>query len=242
MTLAVHTSLFDKNLLKKVDRFVVEWEGARRQLIDFGVRPDRIDLIMPPVDTRRFKPAPAPSGPFKVLFVSSPDRKEWLFGRGVDLLIETAALCPDMQFWLVWRPWGDSAAQVREWIDRRKLRNVELTVKRVVDMSHIYSQAHVTVAPFRDLEKCKPAPNSIAESLACGRPVVVSNQVGFAQMISGDGGGLVSSDDPRDLAEKLQQIRTGWANFAANARALAENKLDVARFIGAYRQVYKAVL
>jgi glycosyltransferase involved in cell wall biosynthesis len=242
LTIAVDSPLHDTSLLKRIDRFVVEWDGARQQLHDLGVSPERIDLILPPVDTDRFRPSPAPGGPFTVLFVSSPDSKEWLTARGVDLLLDVAALCRDMRFRLVWRPWGDSAAQVKNWINRRNLRNVELTVERVADMRCVYAEAHVTVAPFRDLEKCKPAPNSIAESLASGRPVVVSSQVGFAEMIAEAGAGLVCGEDATDFAAKLQDIRERWKQFAIMARTLAEERLAAPLFLNAYRRVYEVLL
>jgi glycosyltransferase involved in cell wall biosynthesis len=242
LTVAVHSHLHDTKLLKKVDRFVVEWTGARRQLLDLGVAPERIELILPPVDVDRFRPSPAPAEPFTVLFVSSPDRKEWLTARGVDLLLDAAALCPEMQFRLVWRPWGDSASEVMSWIAFRNLRNVDLRIERISDMPDIYAKAHVTVAPFRDLEKCKPAPNSIAESLACGRPVVVSDQVGFSEMIAEAGAGLVCGMDPGEIAEQLKHIRDRWVTYSRCARSLAEERLAAPLFLDAYRRVYEALI
>jgi glycosyltransferase involved in cell wall biosynthesis len=242
LTLALHSHHCDKRLLKKIDHFVVEWPQAEDQLLEMGVAREQIDLVLPPVDLAVFTPSPAPQGPFTVLFVSSPDRKEWLHARGIDLLLETAELCREMRFILLWRPWGDSAAEVQQLIDRRRLQNVHLRVQRISDMPQVYATSHATVAPFRDLSRCKPSPNSIAESLACGRPVIVTPQVGFAEMIGAGRAGLVTRDDPEHFANQLQELRANWELFSANARQLAERKLGVRRFLDSYRRIYAALI
>src|SRR5207237_230726 len=86
-------------------------------------------------------------------------------------------------------PWGNSAARVRQWIAERNLSNVELMVGYAAHMAVHYREAHVTLAPFTDLQRAKPAPNSLIESLACGRPVVISEAVGLAPLVREAGAG-----------------------------------------------------
>jgi glycosyltransferase involved in cell wall biosynthesis len=242
LTLALQSVMHDTRHLRKIDRFVVEWPQAREQLLRLGVARERIKLIYPPVDTTKFSVAPAPHGRFTVLFASSPDRSDWLGARGVDLLLDAAALCPEIGFRLIWRPWGDSFPEVTRWIEHRRLRNVELYCGRIADMETCYAGVHATVAPFRDAERCKPAPNSIVESLACGRPVIVTRPVGLADVITEWNAGMIASDDASDLAAKLRMVQSSWPALSRNARALAEKCFAVDRFVDAYRQIYAEVL
>ena len=109
------------------------------------------------------------------------------------------------------------------------------------NMSSFYQNTHVTVAPFRDGTRSKPTPNSILESLASGRPVVVSDVVGISDMIAGEGAGLVSNPRQRPLAECLNRIRADWIKMSEHARRLAETAFDMRCFVNAYKSLYEEI-
>jgi glycosyltransferase involved in cell wall biosynthesis len=238
VTMAVFQPPVPLSLLRRVDRFVVEHPAGCEWLATLGIDASRIRLIFPPVDLSRFRPTSPPSEPFTVLFASSPDRESWLAARGVPAILEAAALRPEMRFRLLWRPWGNSEKLVRQRIEHHALRNVELVVGRISDMAHEYRRAHVTVAPFTVRERSKPAPNSLIESLACGRPVLLSDVVGLADMIEEGGAGVVSSATGEALADGLDRLRTDWAAYSARARELAERWFDVNVFCERYARLY----
>jgi glycosyltransferase involved in cell wall biosynthesis len=239
LTLAIDGHAADARLLDKVDRFVAEWPGAQDRLQAIGVEPARIRQIFPPVDLERFRPAPPPQEPFTVLFASSPDNAAWLEARGVPLLLETAALRPAMRFRLVWRPWGDSLATVEKWIRERGLSNVDLAVGRFADMAPHYRESHATVAPFLQSDRCKPAPNSLIESLASGRPVALTESVGLAEFVRDQRAGIVFAPNAEALAEGLDTLRADWTAYSDRARRTAERWFGVERFIGSYRALYE---
>lgn len=227
--------------LDRVDRFAVEWPAAKEQLLARGVEPQRVSVVFPPVDLERFRPVPALESPFTVLFASSPDRAAWLADRGMWLLLDAAALCPEMQFRLVWRPWGDSLPAVKQEIARRELSNVEIVCERVADMSRHYATSHVVAAPFLDQSRCKPVPNSVLEGLACARPAVVTREVGVADLILGGRAGLVCENRAASLADCLRQARQQWTSLSKNARALAESKFAAQHFVNTYRKIYARI-
>ncbi|HTK74236.1 MAG TPA: hypothetical protein VL371_03200, partial [Gemmataceae bacterium] len=73
MTVVATDRPADAALLQRVEQFAVEYPAGRDELERHGVSRDRIRLIFPPVDLDRFRPTPAPDGPFTVVFASSPD-------------------------------------------------------------------------------------------------------------------------------------------------------------------------
>lgn len=242
LTLATSANPVGGDLLQRVDRFVAEDPLSEQRLLQMGIGRDRVRLIYSPVDLNRFRPAAAPTGGFVVLFASSPDRADWLEGRGVLLLLDAAARRPRMRFRLLWRPWGDSVPRIRNEIRRRELRNVDLVVGKVSDMAREYRQAHVCVAPFLDPERCKPAPNSLIESLASGRPVVATRTVGFWPLLDEQGGGLVCESEPDSLTECLDRLERDWTAASARARDLAECNFDAESFLQSYAQLYGELL
>jgi glycosyltransferase involved in cell wall biosynthesis len=242
LTMAAMSAPVSKPLLQRVDRFVVEYPSGRNYLRQLGIDESRIRLIFPPVDLKRFAPRPQADQPFTVLFASSPDEASWLDARGIPQLLDAAALRPRMRFRLLWRPWGDSEKTVRQWIAERQLPNVDLVVGCSGDMSRQYGEAHVTIAPFTDANRSKPAPNSVVESLACGRPVLVTEVVGLADLIREGGAGLVSAGTGAALAEDLDRLQAGHTQYCRNARRLAESRFGVEPFLEAYAQLYKEMM
>lgn len=238
LTTAAASAPVERELLDRVDRFVVEHPRGCDDLRALGIDDDRIRLVMPPVDLARFVPTNKPTDPFTVLFASSPERTDWLDARGLPTILNAASLRPNMRFRLLWRPWGDSLAYVQNEIEQRGLQNVDLVVGRVADMSTEYSRSHVTVAPFADLNRCKPMPNSLIESLACGRPVVCSPIVGLAPQVVESGVGVVCEPRGEELAHALDRTASEWASFSARARKLAEDQFSQESFVSRYQQIY----
>ena len=101
MTVAVEGEPADADLLGKIDRFVVEWPGARDALERLGIPSGRISCVPPPVDLGRFTVAPRPDGRFSVLFASAPARSDWIEARGVGLVLDAAAELPEVRFTLL---------------------------------------------------------------------------------------------------------------------------------------------
>jgi glycosyltransferase involved in cell wall biosynthesis len=167
---------------------------------------------------------------------------DWLNARGVPLLLDVAQQLPYVRFRLCWRPWGDAFESVRSQIEKRGLSHVELIRGKVADMSREYHQCHMTVAPFTDISLCKPMPNSLIESLACGRPVVATNMVGLSQIIREEQCGLVCPTSIEGLAEAIEQVGANVVRYGQNARRIAEKWFSERRFIESYQGVYAAVL
>jgi glycosyltransferase involved in cell wall biosynthesis len=228
--------------LERVDQFVVEYPEGTAYLHGLGIPSHKVRLIFPPVDLDRFAYQPPASAPFTVLFASSPDTESGLHDRGLPQLLDAAALRPGYRFRLVWRPWGDRGARVRQWVGKRGLRNVELVVGDCPNMVHHYRRAHVTVAPFTNRATTKPAPNSLLESLACGRPVVMTAVVGLAEMIASGCAGRVCAPTAESLVQELDRLNREWQHYSVGARTLAEQRFGVDRFLTGYASLYQEVL
>jgi glycosyltransferase involved in cell wall biosynthesis len=143
-----------------------------------------------------------------------------------------------MRFLLLWRPWGDSLPAIRSLVREHGLPNVEIIPGRFANMPRWYQAAHVTVAPFTEIERCKPMPNSLVESLACGRPVLVTPEVGLAGMVRESRSGVVVAPHGEGIAEGLDRLRSDWRAHAGPARRLAVRWFSLGRFLEGYRRTY----
>jgi glycosyltransferase involved in cell wall biosynthesis len=241
LTITTASAPVKKSLLDRVDRFVIEHSGAKEDLRRVGIEEERICLIHPPVDLERYCPVTEPDGPFTVIFASSPEDKSWLEARGIPQILHAAMLRPQMRFRLLWRPWGNSEATVRRWIATLGLQNVEVAVGCFSDMPAEYNKAHVTIAPFTDASRSKAAPNSVIESLACGRPVLVTGRVGLADLIRDARAGMVCAASAEEIAESLDRLEADWHCYSQAARKLA-SCFGVKTFLAEYQRLYEEVL
>jgi len=96
------------------------------------------------------------------------------------------------------------------------------------------------VAPFRTVGKS--CPNSILESLATGRPVLVSRYVDIADLLVQEGAGLSFEQTLDGLREALALLCSRYQSFQHNARLCAEKYFNIQDTLRAYKAIYQQVL
>ncbi len=125
--------------------------------------------------------------------------------KGVDILLRAAKLYEDKE--------PDSLTLiVGDGDERDKLHALakELDLKKVVflgnvsqtQLRHLYNIADVNLVPSRR----EPFGLVAIEAMACGTPVIASNQGGLPDFVNDSVGGLVKPEDPEDLADKIIEV------------------------------------
>jgi glycosyltransferase involved in cell wall biosynthesis len=109
-------------------------------------------------------------------------------------------------------------------------------------MASDYRRAHLTVAPFTDMSRCKAMPNSLLESLACGVPVVLTDVVGLAEFVLNEKCGLLTTTATDGLCGAIERVLADRCQFATTARKAAERWFSAKGFIENYRRIYAQVL
>ena len=125
--------------------------------------------------------------------------------KGVDILLRAAKLYeneqPDSLTLIVGD--GDERAKLHALaaeLDLKKVRflgNVSQS-----DLRHIYNIADVNLVPSRR----EPFGLVAIEAMACGTPVIASNQGGLPDFVNDSVGGLVTPEDPEALASKILEV------------------------------------
>jgi len=123
--------------------------------------------------------------------------------KGVDVLIDAARLyegeCPDEILTLIAGE-GELADQLRKQAEGYRLRGVHfLGHLDVSQLRGLYSTADVCVMPSRR----EPFGLVAIEALACGTPVIATNQGGLPDIINDDVGALVEVDDAFGLSAAI---------------------------------------
>lgn len=227
---------------RKVCAVVVESSRDQDKLIAHGFEPDKVIVIYPGADLSVFNDTvPPPAGRFRILFASSPFSLDYMEPRGIRLLLEAAKIKTDVEFVLLWRKRGDTLNCLQKWISELSLTNVRVIYEDIAHMNRMFVDSHATVVPFTSEKNTKSCPNSAVESLATGRPVLVSDKVGIADVVQSEQAGVVFQADAASLATAITLLQQQFETFQKNARACANRHFDVQAFLASYERLYSAI-
>lgn len=238
-TVALPGPPLDQQLYANVSMFVAESEPLASTLRDAGLPRDRIRVIYPGVDLSCFSPRPTlPQNPFRLLFASSPADPAEFAARGIPLLVDVARACADVQVVLLCRRWGSRNALDRTFATLALPPNVTVTWSDVADMANVYATSHATACLYQE-HFGKSCPNSVVEGLACGRPAIVADTCGVAEIITRHAAGVAVSRTKEAVLGAIEMLRADYPGYARRARSMAEDLFDIDAFCRSYARLYE---
>lgn len=228
----------ERNLpaLRRLRRIVVESERDLDVLRQAGIPDASVALIHPGVTARPYRPA---EGPFTLLFATSPFGKHDLLSRGIHLLVQAAAQLPDVRFLLVWRESNVDALQ--DVIERAGVQNVEIRNGHIPDMGAVYDAVHATVLPGLEHISIKPCPHSAIESLAHGKPLLVSRPSSLSQFVARTGCGVVFEPSVVDVTRAIAELRDTYRAVQPRCQPAVEAEFREDVFRDRYLDLYREV-
>ena len=216
---------------------VVQGERDRELMRQVGVSERAIRMIRPGVPIAPYREA---TGPFTLLFASSPLTAEHFLSRGIYLMVRAAARMPEVQFLLVWRT--KHLAKLQGLIAELGVRNINVLDGVVSDMGAVYDRVHATVLPAMEHQSFIPCPRSGLDSLAHGKPLL-----GFELRLSRrrtdpiGGRGGVQSGRRRARARRSGGSGTDYARYQSRTHAYMERYFSPAKHLALHRQLYESL-
>ena len=228
--IAVRSMLAARSAIQRVDLagadLVIAPSARFGELLhdDCGVPRARIRVVPNPVDIARFTPADGPSRdrPRRVLFVARIAVR-----KGVDAIVELSHRIADLEGQVLVEVLGDRSM----WSDYRHLL-AGLHPATSVALGHVAGDellrrlqgATVLLAPSR----YEPFALAVGEALACGTPVITSDEVGATENVDPRAGIRVGAGDVGALERALRELLAAVADPAAerSLRALARAEAE----------------
>ncbi len=224
-------------LLQQLRFIVTETEFHKQQLEELGIPSAKIKLVYPPVDLSSFSYTPA-TGDFQLLYASCPTRAEDFEKRGIGLLIDFARQNTSIGLRLAWRK--GALRDIQKMILQKKISNLTLKNEIVPNMSAEYAGVHATIIPYTQFDDfLKLIPNSALESLAAGKPVLVSTRTELATIIKKYRCGVVFEPTVEDLQKAVSELREHYPFYQKNCRKTAEKLFSQELFLQKYESLYK---
>ena len=220
------------------DRIIVSNRRDARTLQSWGFNSK---IIHPCIDVSRFS-ASRPTAPhFTLMCGSAPWVPNQFRQKGIDALLDAAQLLPDLRLVFLWR--GVLLDQLQQRIRRRNLEARVQVINRRVDVNQVLGQVHASAAFADRPEILKAYPQSLLESLAANKPVLISQCIPMTDyVVEKDCGEVVASLEPKEVAFGIQRLIERYDTFQDNTVGLAERDFSQDTMLRAYQRVYSDAL
>ena len=213
----------------KARQIVATSEMEQQELLADGVAAEKIVVRYNGIDHKTFNSANARGSFRKKWAISSTEPILLFLGRliprkGADILIDAfAKACPDSGRLVIAGPEGEPGYQ-KILSKRAREAGVE---SRVIFAGAVYDDEKAAVLADSDIfvlpSKYENFANSVAEAMACGIPVIITDACGIRSLVEGRAG-LVISPEREALTAAIATLisdRTTYQRFQAGCRAAA---------------------
>ena len=220
--------------------------------------------ILPGVDLDKFTVSDkilsiaAPSR-MTLLMASPPWRKHQFEDKGINILLDLVrdeSRTPKIHITFLWR--GRlynkmkglikkmTLSEARGHPERAKrlkdpvIKPVDV-INKIVDPNQELIKVHGTIAIFPDASTAKAYPHSLIESLAAGKPVIISKNIYMADLIEREKCGVVVEPNLESLKKGVNRFIENYKEYQVRCRQTAEKYFSQKRLLGEYMEVYQGV-
>jgi glycosyltransferase involved in cell wall biosynthesis len=227
-------------LARRVARLVVPSESDCRELRLRGL--SNTAAIAPGIDTTRFAAVPPPPGPPWTLLVgSAPWTEEQFESKGVKALLSTAQQRSDLRLVFLWR--GVLLEAMERRVREAGLGHRVEVLDRRVDVVALLARTHAGVVLAERPSLVKAFPHSLLESLAAGRPILVSEPLAMADYVSRHGCGVVAPTvNETAVHAATNRLLRSYESCRQRALAVRAKDFGLERFLASYDSLHREVL
>jgi glycosyltransferase involved in cell wall biosynthesis len=172
---------------------------------------------------------------------SAPWTRAQFQSKGVDALLAAAQQAPQLRLVFLWR--GVLVREIERRVRQLRLEaQVEILNERV-NVNAVLAGVHASVALATDPAIIRPYPHSLMESLAAGKPVVVSRCIPMADYVERTGcGKVVESVDPTSLLTAAVALAREYERLQRAAQQAGQRDFSQQAMIASFRRVYEKIL
>ena len=199
-----------------------------------------VHLVKSGIDTSRFThTAVLLADELHLLVASAPWTLAQFETKGVNALLETAVSNPNLHLTFLWR--GVLFDEMMVKVNEMNLSHRVTVINQQVDVNQILATVHGTLNLATDAAIIKAYPHSLLDSLAAGKPVLVSKAIGMADDVQNGGYGVVVDKVSQAGVETaVAQFRENYSSLQAKANG-ARQTFTQQQMIQSFQRVYEAV-
>ncbi len=225
--------------LARLAAVTVADRGSLERLRGWGLR--NVHLAAPGIDTTRFTCSPLPlQSRVRLLVGSAPWTRRQFRSKGVDALLAAALEMPQLELVFLWR--GVLAEEMARRVRRLGLAERVEILDRQVDVNQALAGAHAGVALATGAALIRAYPHSLMESLAAGKPLLVSRTIPMAEYAAqNDCGVVVESLTPAAVRAAVEALVERYGELQRAALEAGRRDFSLPGMIASYQEVYERV-
>jgi len=172
---------------------------------------------------------------------SAPWTRAQFESKGVDALLEAARRMPDLRLTFLWR--GILLKDMLRRVRRSGFEDRVSVINEYVDINSVLAGVHATVNLASDPGIVKAQPHSLLESLAAGRPVLVSRAIPISTYVEETDVGTVIEDlSPEAILRAIESLRNHYEASQRAAVSHGRTDFSLESMLGSFADVYETVI
>lgn len=226
-------------LSRHTSKIIVQTDSQLSMLNQWGVK--GAARIKPGIHTNHFSTVyPVPSTPPTLFMGSAPWSEAQFRSKGVETLLDFAKARPEVHLIFLWR--GVLEAQMRQRVAAAGLRDRVEIISEQIDVNQVLARTHAGVALAVETTLIKAYPHSLLESLAAGKPVILSRTVPMSADVERLGCGIVVDQiDVNTITQAVDALFKDYASYAQAAQRARQTLIDEDQMAQAYLALYHEV-
>jgi glycosyltransferase involved in cell wall biosynthesis len=226
--------------LNSLAAVTVSDERSLQRLRSWGV--DQVALVRPGIDTSCFTCSPLPlRSEFRLMVGSAPWSQAQFRTKGVEALLAAAQSAPELRLIFLWR--GVLAEKMERRVGQLGLEKQVLVLNRQVDVNQVLAGVHASITLAADPAIVRSYPHSLMDSLAAGKPVLVSRAIPMSDYVEQKGcGKVVESVSPSSILAAVEALTNEYDELQRTAQQVGQQDFAQQAMIASFQKVYRRVL
>jgi glycosyltransferase involved in cell wall biosynthesis len=228
------------NFFRSLHTVATADERSFKRLQGWGL--ENVALVRPGIDTSRFSHSSySLNSEIRLMVGSAPWTKEQFRSKGVEALLAAAQQNPRLRLIFLWR-----RVLVEEMERRVRQMNLEQQVEvinRQIDVNQVLAGVHASITLATNSAIIKSYPHSLLDSLAAGKPVLISRVIPMADYVEETGcGQVVENVTPADILAAVDELARHYDARQQVARQVGQRDFSLPAMIDSFHRMYELVL
>jgi glycosyltransferase involved in cell wall biosynthesis len=215
-------------------------EHSLKRLRAWGI--DNVFLVRAGIDISRFTFSPLSlQSKIKLMVGSAPWTRRQFHTKGVEALLSAAKQMDRLHLVFLWR--GALANEMEQRVRQMNLAKQVTVLNQQVDVNEILAGVHASIALAAAPGIVKAYPHSLLESLAAGKPVMVSRAIPMADYVEQTGcGKVVDRVTPMDILTAVESLTREYKDLQDSARQAGRRDFSQRAMLASFHKIYQHVL
>jgi glycosyltransferase involved in cell wall biosynthesis len=199
-------------------------------------------LVRPGIDLTRFSYSPLPlQSEISLMVGSAPWTLRQFQTKGINTLLAAAQQASHLRLIFLWR--GVLVEEIERRVRQMGLTKQVEIINQKVEVNQVLAQVHASITLVTNPAIIRSYPHSLMESLAGGKPVIVSRSIPMADYVEQTNSGVVVENiTPTDILAAVEVLRQKYDALQKSAQKTGQHDFSSQALIASFQRVYNDVL